>query len=234
MFLLVATLVIGGLGWVTADALRLEQEQQQARADAEFTQKLHVALWRLDGRVAPALARGRQPALQPLQRGLRAHRGAAHDGTAWPHGSVIEPSPLLQADLPEWMLLHFQADEESGWESPQVPYGVLRRRLINARTHVPLCNVDTDERRQLLGELEKAIPAGTLLATIKERGAAPTVNDITLVPVANAWDNNGTLNNPDGATAAGPAGHELRRMRACNGQNPAGFRAASPRSAGQQ
>ncbi len=56
MFLLVATLVAGGLGWVTADALRLELEQQQARADAEITQKLHVALWRLDGRVAPALA----------------------------------------------------------------------------------------------------------------------------------------------------------------------------------
>ena len=56
VFLLVAGLVAGGLGWVTAAALRLEREQLQARTDTEQIQKLHVALWRLDSRVAPALA----------------------------------------------------------------------------------------------------------------------------------------------------------------------------------
>ena len=56
VFLLVAVLVVGGLGWVTYAALEVEREQFRARADADLTQKLHVALWRLDGRVAPALA----------------------------------------------------------------------------------------------------------------------------------------------------------------------------------
>ena len=43
LFLAVAGLVAGGLGWVTADALRLEREQHQARADAELSNKLRLA-----------------------------------------------------------------------------------------------------------------------------------------------------------------------------------------------
>jgi signal transduction histidine kinase len=190
VFLLVAGLVAGGLGWVTAAALRLEREQLQARADAEQTQKLHLALWHLDSRVAPALAREDNRPYNNYSAVFVPTVTLRNDGTAWPHGAVIEPSPLLQADLPEWMLIHFQVDEESGWESPQLPYGALRRRLSNPQSHVPLCN-DTDDRRLLLGELEKAVPAKVLLASVKERVSdAPTTSDVALVPVANAWDNN--------------------------------------------
>lgn len=188
VFLVIAGLVAGGLGWVTAAALRLEREQMQARADAEFTQKLHVALWRLDSRVAPALALEDNRPYNHYSAVFVPTVALRNDGIAWEHGAVIEPSPLLHADLPDWMRVHFQADEESGWQSPQVPYGALRRRLFNPQAHVPQCN-DSDDRRRLLNELEKAVPATTLLASIKERGAAPTVHDITLVPVANPWDN---------------------------------------------
>jgi len=195
VFLLVAGLVAGGLGWVTAAALRLEREQLQARADAELTQKLHLALWRLDGRVAPALALEDNRPYNHYSAVFVPTTALRHDGTAWPHGAVIEPSPLLHADLPDWMRVHFQADEESGWESPQVPYGMLRRRLLNPQAHVPQCNLDTEDRRRLLEELEKAVPAKALLATIKERSAPPAVHDVTLVPIANPWDNNGVFNN---------------------------------------
>jgi signal transduction histidine kinase len=197
VFLLIAGLVVGGLGWVTAAALRLEREQLQGRADAEYTQKLHVALWRLDGRVAPALTLEDNRPYNHYSAVFVPSTALRNDGTAWEHGAVIEPSPLLHAELPDWMLVHFQADEDSGgWESPQVPYGALRRFLVNPRAHAPLCN-DTEDRRRILDELEKVVPARTLLATVKERGAAPTVHDITLVPIARPWDNNLLNNNTD-------------------------------------
>jgi signal transduction histidine kinase len=194
VFLLVAGLVVGGLGWVTAAALGLEREQLQARADAERTQKLHLALWRLDGRVAPALTLEDHRPYNHYSAVFVPSTALRNDGSAWEHGAVIEPSPLLHTELPDWMLVHFQADVESGWESPQVPYGALRRFLVSPRARVPLCN-NTDERRRLLGELEKAVPAATLLAAVKERGSAPTVHDVALVPLAGLGDNNNWLNN---------------------------------------
>src|SRR6516225_8545343 len=156
VFLLVAGLVAGGLGWVTVAALGLEREQLQGRADAEHAQKLHLALWRLDGRVAPALTLEDNRPYNHYSAVFAPSAALRNDGSAWEHGAVIEPSPLLHAELPDSMLVHFQADEESGWESPQVPYGALRRFLTNPRARVPQCN-DTDGRRRLLDELEKAV-----------------------------------------------------------------------------
>jgi signal transduction histidine kinase len=214
VFLLVAGLVAGGLGWVTVAALGLEREQLQGRADAEHAQKLHLALWRLDGRVAPALTLEDNRPYNHYSAVFAPSTALRNDGTAWDHGAVIEPSPLLHAELPDWMLVHFQADEESGWESPQVPYGALRRFLTNPRARVPRCN-DTDARRRLLDELEKAVPAGTLLAAVKERGAAPTVHDIALVPVARPWDNN-LFNNSDAQQPAMQQGVQSNSVYAPN------------------
>src|SRR5262245_18199741 len=109
VFLLVAGLVIGGLGWVTAAALRLEREQQQARAAAELTQKLHLALWRLDGRVAPALALEDNRPYNHYSAVFAPSVALRHDGSVWAHGTVLAPSPLLHAEVPDWMRLHFQA-----------------------------------------------------------------------------------------------------------------------------
>jgi signal transduction histidine kinase len=226
VFLLLSGLVAGGLGWVTAAALRLEYEQLQARADAELTQKLHVALWRLDGRVAPALALEDNRPYNHYSAVFVPTTALRHDGSAWPHGAVIVPSPLLHADLPEWMRLHFQADEESGWESPQVPYGQLRRRLLNPAAQVPQCNLDTGDRRQLLEELEKAVPARVLLAAIKERSAPAAVHDITLFPVANPWDSNPNFNNSD-AQQGEPQQKQGGQPAPYGGQNPPGRAAES-------
>src|SRR5437660_10357216 len=55
-FLIIASLVAGGLGWATAAALRLEQEQLAQRAEAERAAQLRVSMWRLDSRLATLLA----------------------------------------------------------------------------------------------------------------------------------------------------------------------------------
>ena len=52
-FVGICTLVVGGLGWVTAATLRLEEGQHRADFEKEFNAQLSLVMWRLDSRVAP-------------------------------------------------------------------------------------------------------------------------------------------------------------------------------------
>src|SRR5262245_66045720 len=57
-FLAIAGLVAGGLGWVTAAALRLEHDQAEARAEADLQARLRQALWQLDSVMMAKLSHG--------------------------------------------------------------------------------------------------------------------------------------------------------------------------------
>jgi signal transduction histidine kinase len=193
IFLIIAALVGGGLGWVTAAALRLEHEQLEARAQHEYAARLHLALWRLDGRIAPVMAREDSRPYNHYSAVFAPSVMLRPDGQALDHGTVLAPSPLLNADIPDWLLLHFQIDEKSNrWQSPQVPAGALRRRLADPRSRVSLANV-TDARRLLLDELEKTFAPRTLLAGTRASAAEPHVRDTTLVPLRDLWENNDPL-----------------------------------------
>src|SRR5262249_2623830 len=97
-----------------------------------------------------------------------------------------ELSPLLNGDLPDWMLLHFQTDKESGWGSPQVPFAGLIERLRDIRAsgsgRVPVAfrNV-TPRRAALLKELADQLPVTRLLAALEQKGDLPTVHDKTVM-----------------------------------------------------
>jgi two-component sensor histidine kinase len=171
---LIAVLVAGGLGWATAAALRLEREQQAAQVDNERAAQLRVALWRLDSRVSPLVAR-------------EDHRPFNHYSTVYApplmfhnylgnsvcaYGSVLEPSPLLHAELPDWMRLHFQVDCTSGWESPQVPSATMLQCIQKGESIATFNNV-TAERRELLRRMARALPANRLL-TLANARATPT------------------------------------------------------------
>jgi signal transduction histidine kinase len=218
-FLLISALVAGGLGWVTAAALRLEQEQVEARARAELNARLQLSLSLLDSAVRPSLARedgrpyNQYSALYPTSQAVNA------DGTPFPPGAVQEPSPLLSAELPDWVLLHFQADEKDGWSSPEVPGKAMRRRLDNPRFKTSLANV-TPERACRLVELSGGLAPGTLLAAAREHAAEPTLHETALMPDARPFDNNenptnpfnfGTNNYVGNNTANVPQGQQLQQ-----------------------
>src|SRR5947208_2594694 len=125
-FVLVAALVFAGLGWLTVVALRVEQAHREAAARAELGNNLRVALWRLDGRMLPAL-------------GVEDSRPFYHYTSADPAaGSTTGPTPLLAAPLPDWMKLHVQLDPVAGWESPQVLAPAARDRVADAWPDLPL------------------------------------------------------------------------------------------------
>src|SRR5262249_30730380 len=52
-FILIAALVAGGLGWMTAAVLRLEREQLEAQVRGAQDEQLRVEMWKLEARVAP-------------------------------------------------------------------------------------------------------------------------------------------------------------------------------------
>src|SRR5579884_2542705 len=191
-FLAVALLVAGGLGWVTDAAPRVESEQQlahwrlekereAARRQADYQAKLRVALWRLDSRVSPILATeasrpySQYSALFPPATALHAN------GQFYPPGSLLEPSPLLNAELPNWILLHFQVDPASGWTSPEVPGPELTPRLKALKAAGLLGNL-TEARRHLLQELAHRFQPVQLLANLKTSGLKWNLEQTALLP----------------------------------------------------
>src|SRR5271165_3771359 len=90
-FVLISGLVVGGLGWATAAALRLESEQSEERAAAVRAIRLRLALWRLDGRVGPLLAREDARPFDHYSTLYPPSVVLSNTGTPYAPGMVLEP-----------------------------------------------------------------------------------------------------------------------------------------------
>src|SRR5262249_40086652 len=182
VFLLISALVVGGLGWATAAALRLENEQREARAERDVGATLRLALWRLDARVDSAIAREDSRAYNHYSAVSAPPQLLGRDGQPLAPGSVIELSPLINAEMPDWMRLHFQAAEGFGWSSPQVPSEKLRKLLEDKRVNVPIDPALVAERENLLADLVRRGPSpGVLVVETRRHEDRPAVKDTALV-----------------------------------------------------
>lgn len=162
-FLAIVALVAGGLGWATDAALRLESAQLQAQAEDELQAKLRLALWRLDSYMIPELAR---EASRPFSDYSALYIPAPlldDNGMVCAPGTVRGVSPLLNSELPDWMLLHFSAPVGKDWWSPQVLAPDWRDRL-NRVTEVPRQNEKC--REELLKELKDNLKPKDLVSKI--------------------------------------------------------------------
>jgi signal transduction histidine kinase len=209
-FLVVAALVVSGLGWVTAAALGVEASELQAVARAEQANKERIALWRLDGQLLPAL-------------GLENNRPFSHyTALSDPLPAVVSekeslassevrlPSPLLGAELPAWMPLHFTFDPDAGWSSPQVLAAPLAGKLRSL--DVPLSNV-TDARAEKLAELRTKLPAAAVAAVLATLDPADPADPNPVILTANdmlsqvpADPTNAPFRNPQAGGGAGGFG----------------------------
>src|SRR5437762_878864 len=164
-FLAISALVAGGLGWVTWAALDLEHEQLESQHQAEINDKIRLAMWRLDSRVSPLLAREDARPFSHFKALFAPPLALHRNGYACEAGSILEPSPLLSVELPDWILLHFQTDASGHWESPQVLTPAWSKRFKTLSVPAALTNV-TGERRRLLDNLKgQVLPVG-LLASV--------------------------------------------------------------------
>lgn len=181
VFGLIATLVVGGLSWLTVVALRLESERQESRAQEKVSAKLQLALSLMDNRVRPILAREDSRPYHHFSAVYAPPLLFHNDGSPSFPGAMVEPSPLLGAELPDWMLLHFQVSEEGGWSSPHVLSQSMIERFHSAHLGVLLEKV-TAERARMLAELQGTLGPTTLVALAEANGAQPMLRDTTLIP----------------------------------------------------
>ena len=225
-FLCIAALVAGGLAWVTREALVMEAERREAAnaRENEKLQKEHAERWEervrqitldrgdkmrsalmlLDSRIMPALAR-EDSRPYPQYGALHTPFPAVNaDGFACEPGQFLIPSPLMTAQLPDWMLLHFQVDQIKGWTSPQVIPDSLQKMLRKQPIELAMNNVD-EAHRKLLNELRAEYPMHKLLASLP---TFETVNNEMQQSVLDLNINPGnSLNNSViiGANGQGPA-----------------------------
>src|SRR5262245_26167682 len=219
-FLGIAVLLLGGLGWATRAALKVEHDQRVAAANAaeaerlylaqkEQADRLRLALWRLDSRMVPALAREES---RPYPQYVAMHTpfpALTGSGIACAPGQVFLPSPLLTAEVPDWMRLHFQVDLTVGWTSPQVIPEGLQKDLRKQPIELALNNV-TPERSELLDSLKERFPAASIMTTFRELGVTATENAqdtqrwAELAELVNSSRLGGRAANPSQQAGGGP------------------------------
>jgi signal transduction histidine kinase len=190
-FLAIAALVVGGLGWVTREALRMEEERrvaavareceklQQERDErwqerlgqirADRSAKMRQALMLLDSRLTPALAREDSRPYEHFEALCCPYPAVNSTGMACEPGQVFLPSPLMTAQLPDWIVLHFEVDAVKGWTSPQVISDGTQKMLQKQPIDLALNNVD-DSHRKLLDELRSAYPVTKFLTALGDNG----------------------------------------------------------------
>jgi signal transduction histidine kinase len=228
-FLAISTLVVSGLGWVTWAALRLEHEQFESQAQARLNDKLRLAMWRLDSRISPLLAREDSRPYSHFNSIFAPPLAMNKSGSVWQPGTVLEPSPLLNEELPDWMLLHFQTDGHSNWESPQVLTPDLSEQFRRLDLPPTLVNVSKD-REQLLGRLRDQADPRSLLASIRERGEQLRLVETTLA-LTNSDLRNMIANAPP-QTANSDSEYLNRAMQQAQLRNPSNMRAQIPAPGG--
>jgi signal transduction histidine kinase len=170
---MIAALVIGGLGWVTIAALRLE-----------LTDQMRLALWKLDSRVSPALAREDSRPFQHFDALYIPLPALQRNGFACTSGSVLVPSPLMSVQLPDWMLLHWQTTAKGNWHSPQVLGTSLQEKLRSPDAQVDMPNV-TPERAKLLNELKHYSSAMMIALLPPPNAPVQTISE----PSPQQWEN---------------------------------------------
>src|SRR5262245_31870506 len=107
VFVLIAGLIVGGLGWATVAALRMEEHQREVEAHKERADTMRRALWRLDGWMAPALARENSRPFAHFTPLYAPFPAMTQQGVACAPGTFRCPSPLMESEVPSWALLHF-------------------------------------------------------------------------------------------------------------------------------
>lgn len=118
--------VIAVVGVISGVALHLEAEAERTRRREERLDRVRIALWRLDSHMTPILGRVAGHAYSHFVPAYSPARLYDAQGRLEQSKLLLEPSPILMNDWPDWVVLHFQAPVTGRITSPQVPEGWYR------------------------------------------------------------------------------------------------------------
>jgi signal transduction histidine kinase len=134
VFGLALAALLAAMTAVTVTAVRLDRTQVEARRQADFEEKVRLALWRIDSAVAPLLLQESSRPYFTYTAFFPSER--AYDQMFRPVKSkeALLPSPLLTQTSSN-VLLHFQYTPGGVLTSPQVP----------ARRDLALAHIDAEQ-----------------------------------------------------------------------------------------
>ena len=155
-FTLCSALVAAAMGWLTVHALRVDRERSEARAEAELEQRVSLALWRMDTKLAPLIAEevARPPAFYDsfITINPGAGKGIAPEQV---------PSPLLTG-APSNVLLNFDASVDGQWKSPQAPPA----ELVGLANAFGCSTPSIESNRDKLATLSQEVDVDLLVAQL--------------------------------------------------------------------
>ncbi|MGY8747543.1 MAG: sensor histidine kinase [Pirellulales bacterium] len=195
LFFFGLAIVTPGMGWLTIMTVRLEESREDdrrgtelARQEAELQERISSALYRMDLKMLPLIAREAArpgysydsfyqsfvPAEAVNNREGRVPSRSGK-GSGASEGSYQEvPSPLMFPP-PQFVKFYFQIGCEQEIRSPQIPMGTARL-LAEHRFGVSAQSIGLSE--QLLLEAEDLFSYETLLADVSDEAIADVSIDV--------------------------------------------------------
>jgi signal transduction histidine kinase len=175
-------LLLSAMFAVSITAVRLDRAQAEAQRQAEFEEKVRLALWRMDSTLAPLILQESSRPYFTYNSFFPADR--AYDKMFGPPSGkeVLLPSPLLTQTSSN-VLLHFQYGPDGILTSPQVPVAA-RQKLAEA--HVDVQQIELASRR--LTELQHLIKPDALAVACATTLSEPVPMTLGLIApqIANA------------------------------------------------
>ncbi|MBK8727456.1 MAG: HAMP domain-containing histidine kinase [Holophagaceae bacterium] len=120
LYALALLLGLGAMGWITRTAMRTERAEQVARQKATQTEKVRLALWRMDSTMALFLSPEAARPWSDYRAFHPADRAFSRTGRTGGGGELLIPSPFLVSD-DALVLLRFQMDGPGRVTAPLVP-----------------------------------------------------------------------------------------------------------------
>ena len=167
VFAVCAAVLLGAVTWVTGVALRLQRSQEEVQRQAQFEEKVRLALWRMDSFLAPLIVQESSWPYFAYTSFYPAERAYNRMFNELQQGEVLVASPLLTRASTN-ILLHFQLAPNGQLTSPEVPMEPLPR---SARVSAEMLAA----RRARLAEFNRFVTRESLFAA--SPGSAPTQSE---------------------------------------------------------
>lgn len=201
-----AMVVLGAMGLLTWQALRLERREQAAQAQAQFQESLRKALWRIDSAMTPIIAREAARPYFEYQsfyptKPTDSPRPGNDESSADAASEVLVPSPLL-SNADAIVNIHFQVDAAGVFTSPQVPAGKMRD-LAEAGYITPYAISSTESRLVELQNLTKGVTGNERGGTPGTPAVEPKFKDQSLAAVTQQQHANVAGDAPEFGTPSG-------------------------------
>ena len=188
VFAAALVVVVAAMGYLSAVAVRLDDDRIATKRQAELEESVRLSLWRMDGALTALVSQESTRPVFEYRSFYTPNNAFSATYVQFTPGSVVMPSPLLWQD-PPLVLLHFSIAPDGALSSPQVMPDVTK----NPVTADQVSTGRAGRTAERLKKLKAILARGDLASSLPEPPAAPApcvVNNGTLMVFDNSSQQN--------------------------------------------